>query len=91
MLGSVQYHLCFHVSQVIFLCVPFTLPHSLLLSSPTHLPTYQRTNVPTHQTGAIVAIVIGAVAGLICIAALVYNFTKTRSEHTADGYGQLDP
>jgi hypothetical protein len=35
--------------------------------------------------------VIGAVAGLICIAALVYNFTKTRSEHTADGYGQLDP
>lgn len=68
-----------------------SLSHSLTPSSfpPPHI--YQRTNVPTHQTGAIVAIVIGAVAGLICIAALVYNFTKTRSEHTADGYGQLDP
>ena len=49
MLGSVQYHLCFHISQVIFLCVPFTLPHSLLLSSPTHLPTYQRTNAPNRR------------------------------------------
>lgn len=41
-------------------------------------------------TGAIVAIVIGSVAGLICIAALVYNFTKTRRENMQDGYGALD-
>ena len=29
-------------------------------------------------------------AGLICIAALVYNFTKTRRENMQDGYGALD-
>ena len=42
------------------------------------------------STGAIVAIVIGGVAALICVASLVYNMSKQHPGAHGEGHGYTD-